>query len=137
MVRRILLGAGDRHRYGAVLEPCEYEQTQSLMHSKWSMRSRASTSPEFLAPYAPARASVCYVSTALAVDGTASTRARTSGTTKQNFGTYEQALCASGTTVSKVAKLAANEAKGIGLERGSFGFVCVRSFGPSDLASAR
>jgi hypothetical protein len=32
---------------------------------------------------------------------------------------------------------AANEAKGIGLKRGSFGFVCVRSFGPSDLVSAR
>jgi len=32
---------------------------------------------------------------------------------------------------------AANETKGIGLERGSFGFVCVRSFGPSELASAR
>jgi len=32
---------------------------------------------------------------------------------------------------------AANEAKGIGLERASFGFVCVRNFGPSDLASAK
>jgi hypothetical protein len=32
---------------------------------------------------------------------------------------------------------AANEAKGIGLEKGSFGFVCVRSFGPSNVASAR
>jgi hypothetical protein len=32
---------------------------------------------------------------------------------------------------------AANEAKGIGLDRGSFGFVCVRAFGPVDLASAR
>jgi hypothetical protein len=32
---------------------------------------------------------------------------------------------------------AANEAKGIGLDRWTFGFVCVRSFGPSDVASAR
>ena len=32
---------------------------------------------------------------------------------------------------------AANEAKGIGVDRGSFGFVCVRAFGPSDVASAR
>ena len=32
---------------------------------------------------------------------------------------------------------AANEAKGIGLEKGTFGFVCVRSFGPSNVASAR
>ena len=32
---------------------------------------------------------------------------------------------------------AANEAKGVGLDRGSFGFVCVRSRAPSDLASAR
>jgi len=32
---------------------------------------------------------------------------------------------------------AANEAKAIGLDRGSFGFVCVRSIGPSDLVSAR
>jgi hypothetical protein len=32
---------------------------------------------------------------------------------------------------------AANEAKGVGLEKGTFGFVCVRSFGPSDVASAR
>ena len=32
---------------------------------------------------------------------------------------------------------AANEAKGIGLDRGAFGFVCVRSFGPSEVASAR
>jgi len=30
---------------------------------------------------------------------------------------------------------AANEAKGIGLDKGSFGFVCVRAFGPPDLAS--
>jgi hypothetical protein len=32
---------------------------------------------------------------------------------------------------------AANEAKGIGLEKGTFGFVCVRSFGPSKVASER
>jgi hypothetical protein len=32
---------------------------------------------------------------------------------------------------------AANEAKGVGLEKGTFGFVCVRSFGPSNVASAR
>ena len=32
---------------------------------------------------------------------------------------------------------AANEAKGIGLEKGMFGFVCVRSFGPSEVASER
>jgi hypothetical protein len=32
---------------------------------------------------------------------------------------------------------AAIEAAGIGLEKGSFGFVCVRSFAPSDLAVAR
>jgi hypothetical protein len=32
---------------------------------------------------------------------------------------------------------AANEAKGIGLEKGTFGFVCVRSFGPSDVASGK
>jgi hypothetical protein len=31
---------------------------------------------------------------------------------------------------------AANEAKGVGLDRGSFGFVCVRAFGP-DVAIAR
>src|SRR5712671_89847 len=30
---------------------------------------------------------------------------------------------------------AADEAKGIGLDKGSFGFVCVRAFGPPDLAS--
>jgi hypothetical protein len=30
---------------------------------------------------------------------------------------------------------AANEAKAVGLDRGNFGFVCVRSFGPSELAS--
>jgi len=32
---------------------------------------------------------------------------------------------------------AANEAKGIGLDRGTFGFVCVRSRVPSEVASAR
>jgi hypothetical protein len=32
---------------------------------------------------------------------------------------------------------AANEADGIGLDRGSFGFVCVRAVAPSDLAIAR
>jgi hypothetical protein len=32
---------------------------------------------------------------------------------------------------------AANEAKGIGLEKGTFGFVCVRSFGPSNSTSER
>jgi hypothetical protein len=32
---------------------------------------------------------------------------------------------------------AANEAEGIGLDKGSFGFVCVRSVPPSDLAIAR
>jgi hypothetical protein len=32
---------------------------------------------------------------------------------------------------------AADEAKGIGLDRGSFGFVCVRAFGPSDIAITR
>jgi len=32
---------------------------------------------------------------------------------------------------------AANEAKGVGLEKGTFGFVCVRSFGPSDVASGK
>jgi len=32
---------------------------------------------------------------------------------------------------------AANESKAIGLDRGSFGFVCVRAFGPSDVVSAR
>lgn len=31
---------------------------------------------------------------------------------------------------------AANEAKG-GIEKGTFGFVCVRSFGPSNVATAR
>jgi hypothetical protein len=32
---------------------------------------------------------------------------------------------------------AANEAKGVGLDTGSFGFVCVRAFGPPDIASAK
>ena len=32
---------------------------------------------------------------------------------------------------------AAKEAKGIGLDRGSFGFVCVRSHGPSQFAAAK
>jgi hypothetical protein len=32
---------------------------------------------------------------------------------------------------------AADEAHGIGLDRRNFGFVCVRSFGPPDLASVR
>jgi hypothetical protein len=32
---------------------------------------------------------------------------------------------------------AAKEAKGIGLDKGTFGFVCVRSFGPSNVASER
>ena len=34
-------------------------------------------------------------------------------------------------------EFAANEGKGIGLDKGSFGFVCVRSSGSSDFASAR
>jgi hypothetical protein len=34
-------------------------------------------------------------------------------------------------------EFAANEAKGIGIDKGNFGFVCVRSSGSSDLASAR
>jgi hypothetical protein len=33
-------------------------------------------------------------------------------------------------------QVAADEAKGVGLDRGSFGFVCVRAFGP-DVAIAR
>jgi hypothetical protein len=32
---------------------------------------------------------------------------------------------------------AAKEAKGIGLDKGTFGFVCARSFGPSNVASKR
>ena len=34
-------------------------------------------------------------------------------------------------------EFAANEAKGIGIDKGSFGFVCVRAVGSPDLVSAR
>lgn len=34
-------------------------------------------------------------------------------------------------------EVAANEAKGIGIDKGSFGFVCVRALGSTDLVSAR
>src|SRR5215467_4084395 len=34
-------------------------------------------------------------------------------------------------------EFAANEAKGIGIDKGSFGFVCVRAVGSPDIVSAR